>query len=317
MFGPVIDTVVALVFVYLVLSLLCSAIQEWIAQLLGLRSTNLHERLADLITDAGALQVLDHGVMNGLGGNGSLADWLTAKLGWPDGKRPSHLPTDRFVSAFMATIGQAADDGQKLQAAIQAIPDPRLRQAATALLNDAKGDVDAFRTRLAAWFDEAMATASAIYRRKVQWWLLAIGLVVTVALNVDTLRVARVIFGNETLRAALVADAVQVAGSTADRALPTVSQEEIAGILKTLPIGWTCPVPAAPPAGVPAPVSSASPDAVEPCLNVSLPWSLFGWLITAVALSFGAPFWFDILGLAVNLRGDGSRKPQQATPPAA
>lgn len=60
MFGPVIDTVVALVFVYLVLSLLCSTIQEWIAQLLGLRSTNLHERLAELITEAGALQVLDH-----------------------------------------------------------------------------------------------------------------------------------------------------------------------------------------------------------------------------------------------------------------
>lgn len=119
--------------------------------------------------------------MNGLGGNGSIADCLASKLGWPDGKRPSHLPTDRFVSAFMATIGQAADDGHKLQTAIQAVPDPELRQAATALLNDAKGDVDAFRTRLGAWSDEAMATASAIYRRKVQWWLLAIGLVVTVA----------------------------------------------------------------------------------------------------------------------------------------
>lgn len=315
MFGPVIDTVVALVFVYLVLSLLCSAIQEWIAQLLGLRSTNLHERLAELITDAGALQVLDHGVMNGLGSNGSLADWLAAKLGWTDGKRPSHLPTDRFVSAFMATIGQAADNGQKLQSALQAIPDPKLKQAAMALLNDAKGDVDAFRTRLAAWFDEAMATASAIYRRKVQWWLLAIGLVVTVALNVDTLRVARVIFGNETLRAALVADAVQVAGSTADGALPAVSQQEIADILKTLPIGWTCPAPVAPSTG--ALVVASSDGAVEPCWNVSLPWSLLGWLITAVALSFGAPFWFDILGLAVNLRGDGSRKQQPATPPAA
>lgn len=316
MFGPVIDTAVALIFVYLILSLLCSAVQEWIAQLLGLRSTNLHERLADLISDSAALQVLDHGVMNGLGGNGSVADWLAARLGRPDIKRPSHLPTDRFVSAFMATVGQAADDGQKLQAAIQAIPDPKLNQAATALLNDAKGDVDAFRARVAAWFDESMATASAIYRRKVQWWLLGIGLVITVALNVDTLRVARVIFGNETLRAALVADAVQVAGAAPQPGgLPTVSQQEMTGILRTLPIGWTCPAAAAPATG--APVSAASDGAVEPCWNVSLPWTLFGWLITAVALSFGAPFWFDILGLAVNLRGDGSRKPQGATAPDA
>lgn len=310
MFGPVIDTAVALIFVYLILSLLCSAVQEWIAQLLGLRSSNLRERLADLLGDAQALQVLGHGVMNGLGSNGSLADWLAARLGRPDLRRPSHLPTDRFVSAFMATVGQAADDGQKLQAAIRAIPDPRLNQAATALLNDAKGEVDAFRARLAAWFDESMATASAIYRRKVQWWLLGIGLLVTVALNVDTLRVARVIFGNETLRAALVADAVDVAATAQPAAggQPAISAQEMTDLLKTLPIGWTCPAPAS------GNVSSASADAVELCANFS-PWTLLGWMITAVALSFGAPFWFDILGLAVNLRGDGSRKQQRA--PAA
>lgn len=123
------------------------------------------------------------------------------------------------------------------------------------------------------------------------------------------------IFGNETLRVALVADAVQVTGSTADGALPAVSQQEIAGILKTLPIGWTCPASGASSTG--APVVASSDGAVAPCWDVSLPWSLLGWLITAVALSFGAPFWFDILGLAVNLRGDGSRKQQPAIPPDA
>jgi hypothetical protein len=33
----------------------------------------------------------------------------------------------------------------------------------------------------------------------------------------------------------------------------------------------------------------------------------FGWLVTIVALTFGAPFWFDLLGKVVTLRSSGKR----------
>lgn len=32
---------------------------------------------------------------------------------------------------------------------------------------------------------------------------------------------------------------------------------------------------------------------------------IIGWLITALAISQGAPFWFDILNKAINLRSTG------------
>lgn len=38
-------------------------------------------------------------------------------------------------------------------------------------------------------------------------------------------------------------------------------------------------------------------------------WSLVGWILTAAALSFGAPFWFDLLLKLVNIR-NVSRKPK-------
>ena len=36
--------------------------------------------------------------------------------------------------------------------------------------------------------------------------------------------------------------------------------------------------------------------------------SILGWLITALAISLGAPFWFDLLTKLVNIRGTGQTK---------
>jgi hypothetical protein len=35
---------------------------------------------------------------------------------------------------------------------------------------------------------------------------------------------------------------------------------------------------------------------------------LFGWLLTAIAISMGAPFWFDMLGKIISVRS--TLKPQ-------
>ena len=48
--------------------------------------------------------------------------------------------------------------------------------------------------------------------------------------------------------------------------------------------------------------------------------SLLGWLITAMAGSLGAPFWFDVLATVMNIRSAvrpaDPAKPGAATPPA-
>jgi hypothetical protein len=38
---------------------------------------------------------------------------------------------------------------------------------------------------------------------------------------------------------------------------------------------------------------------------------ILGWLLTAGALSLGAPFWFDVLSKFINIRGSGD-KPDRA-----
>jgi hypothetical protein len=44
---------------------------------------------------------------------------------------------------------------------------------------------------------------------------------------------------------------------------------------------------------------------------------LLGWLITAVAALFGAPFWFDALQSIIRLKGAGPSPDEKATNRAA
>lgn len=44
------------------------------------------------------------------------------------------------------------------------------------------------------------------------------------------------------------------------------------------------------------------------------PASIFGWLLTAIAISFGAPFWFDLLNRLMNIRS--SVRPGEKAPEA-
>ena len=44
-------------------------------------------------------------------------------------------------------------------------------------------------------------------------------------------------------------------------------------------------------------------------------WStrVLGWLVTAVAISLGAPFWFDLLKRVINLKNEMARRPRKET----
>ena len=55
------------------------------------------------------------------------------------------------------------------------------------LIDDARGDVDEFRTRLEAWFDDTMARVSGWYKRQTQLILAGLAVLMTVTLNANAL----------------------------------------------------------------------------------------------------------------------------------
>ena len=60
MSSPIVDVAVGLIFIYVVLSLLASSVQEWIASVFGLRSRNLYQGIRRLVGGHYATEVYNH-----------------------------------------------------------------------------------------------------------------------------------------------------------------------------------------------------------------------------------------------------------------
>ena len=124
--------------------------------------------------------------------------------------------------------------------------------------------------------------------KRLQSLMLALAAVVTIALNVDTLNVMDRLLSDPANRKTLVARAQALA---AQGAIESSYQEVRARLGRLeLPIGWT---------------------ASDSLFRNDFGWSrrvqafagrVMGWLITALAVSLGAPFWFDRLNKVMVVR---------------
>jgi hypothetical protein len=172
-----------------------------------------------------------------------------------------------------------------------------------ALAMDAKGDAEKFQTNLENWYNDAMDRVSGWYKKYTTSMLLIIGLLLAICFNVDSVRLGRVLWFDRDARQGMLnaasdymqkqqADATDQSGASetqnrlTDRMRASVHAFDDVTAKELLPIGWRYPVSqywgslkSQPTANALATVSRA----------------LAGWLITAFALSLGAPFWFDTL----------------------
>lgn len=286
------DVALGLIFVYLVLALVCSALNETISSVFSWRATFLREGVANLLDpeDHGNGQELTkklyaHPILNALIRPVSRNEKL---------RYPAYLPARVFASALLDFDGTGAK--RSVEEAINAVPSAQARKALMTLWIDANGDAVAFRRAVESWFDDAMERVSGWYRRRVHlvMWVLAIA--VTVVLNVDTVRIADHLWKDKTVRAVVVARTENPPPS-ATQAPPVTAVATSVDKLKELelPIGWSA--------------ETRPSDGWDWFLTV---WrKAIGLLLTAAALTLGAPFWFDLLGKVARVRSAGVR-PEKA-----
>jgi hypothetical protein len=337
------DVVIGLFFIYLLLSLVCSAINEILAGLFQLRADTLEKGIENLLQDpALAAAVLNHPLIAGISTNprkGSQkrtrpaagqqqnAPAAVRQTQSAGAKRPSYIPSQLFAQALFdvlvrATPAQAAAAApvsldQIRAAALALTADSETAPAGIALLDliaGAQNDLDAARKTVAAWFDAAMDRLSGAYKRQVQLYLLAIAAFVTVVIGADSYRIAQTLYNDPVARAAIVAQATQAINSNGQLILPGTG-----GITQVIPLTTTNAI-------------SATTNLLPVLQELNTDNQLFGYadltsskgstdwilrllgklpgiLITIVALSLGAPFWFDMLQKLVNLRAAGNPPP--------
>lgn len=292
------DVAIGMAFVYLAMSLICSGINEWIAQLRDSRARYLQAWLAEVLKGTNWKTEPLEETFKG-------HPLITALA--PKDKRPSYILPHTFLLALLdavapvneATAQRSLDE---IRRGVIALSDSDFRRTLLALIDSAGDNLEKVRQNIEDWFSDAMERLSGEYKRRSRSVILLLALVVTVGLNVSSFRLFSTLYRDSAVRAAVVATAERAAQQTDTSgqapALPDVQriQDELQAL--NLPIGWTDP------ALIPAPTDVAG-------------WALLvlGWLITAMAVSQGAPFWFDTLNKLVNVRTTGARPPTTPNAP--
>jgi hypothetical protein len=353
MFGSVVlDVAIGMGFVYLLLSLIASVVQEMLSAFMQLRAANLERGLRSLFSGDSLKAemdlvdcIYDHGLVRGLYSNPQM-DSDTSPSGFrrvmnavrlgarrligisPDKPLtveadplllPAYIPSRTFALALIDVLNAHKKEGAEAMASItNALSEHcwlfRGNKAGQALLTlaiDAKGDIVAFQQNLEQWYSDAMDRVSGWYKRYTQRALIVVGLVLAVAFNVDSLRVARTFWLDRDARQAMVNAAESYTKDHPTAATPDESgklEAQLQSNVKAfsevtnntlMPMGWKHPW-----RYYESYFRAAPKDAAFSAMRL-----LAGWLMTALAISLGAPFWFDTLNRFMVVRS--TVKPQE------
>ena len=274
MFGStVLEVAIGLTFCFGTVALIVTTIQEALSSLFRLRANTLLAGVKSMLNDPhfnSLAQAVYTHPLVNPHGEGAAVSERELK------SKPSYIEPAHFAIALIDSVQMLPGDYTSLKSAIEAIPDPQVRRAMLALYDRAQ-DLQQFQKMVAGWFDSAMERVSGAYKRKQLLISLLISLLLAIILNIDSIHLFKTLWQAPTL-------AAHIQGA------PGVLDQATIQTLWALPIGWTTDFP--------------------PELNAAFALQLAGWLITAGTTMFGAPFWFDILQRAVQMRGTGG-KPEE------
>jgi len=346
--SDILDLAIGMILMFLSVSLICSALNEFIESLVRNRARDLERGITELLGGPGAkglvAQIYNHPIVSGLF-PGTYNPASARNL-------PSYIPSAAFAAALMDVLQPAASAslsgasatapgkgggtfalaggiGSTVQfrQSVSALPESPIRTALLTLIDAAGDDAVTARRNIEAWYDSAMDRVSGWYRRRTQFILVGIGFFTALALNADSIGVARALSTNRAARDLVVARASRMAneapssqpgsqpasgGARADLLSSLDSLQKTAG----LPIGWRYPptndtVHADPNV---AREYSMDPQHFPQSLSETVS-KLVGFVFTALAVSLGAPFWFDLLNKFMVVRS--TIKPQEKSEDAA
>lgn len=176
------------------------------------------------------------------------------------------------------------------------------------------------------WFNNSMDRVSGAYKRNIQGWLFMIGAAIALAANADTIDMWRRLSEDDKLREGMAARAIasmasldsavhpRTAAATGNPAAvdsARVAYTEARARLDSLELklGWTRHE-AMRIGLMPIDTTFKGNKPAWALVNPSFWGKLLGLLLTAIALTLGAPFWFDVLNKVISIRSAG-RSPME------
>jgi hypothetical protein len=276
----VLEVAIGLVLLYYVLSLVVSYITSEIAKWMQMRAKDLELVLREQIQDPAAfVKFMNHPLIKN----------LQPKRAEFSGKvwdaKVDKIPPATFSMTLFDIMAPDAADGNKLEQiknTIKGLPDGELKTTLNSLIDATVNDIQTARENVERWYDDMMQNVSRLYTQHARHIAIICALVVTLAVDGDSINVATQLWNQPTLRAAAAAKAEEYLQQAPED--PTKALEELA---MPIPILWTTPLPQ---------------DAQGWLVKI------LGLVITWVAVSQGSSFWYDVLKRAKSAGSTVSEK---------
>ncbi len=245
---------------------------------------------------------------------------------------------DALVKLSFKEDGSSNETIKRIRAGVTAlsVTHPQLKQALSAILNSMpqtlyqkENELELVRYNIEDWFNSAMDRLTGWYKRRCLLTTLVAGIFLAAIINVDSINLTNRLWREPDLRVAIinkVEDILTQEGTTTDDVSQlAVLQQQFAEV--SLPVGWIGSAVALQggEAANPASVCGLAPQEENqiygipvlgncyavinaPAVTDPTGWliKLAGILISGVAASPGASFWFDLLKKIVHIRLTGS-----------
>ncbi|MFN5443650.1 MAG: hypothetical protein ACK48V_05425, partial [Crocinitomicaceae bacterium] len=212
------------------------------------------------------------------------------------------------------------------------------------MLDNSNNDIEIFKSKLENWFDETMHRASGWYKKQSQLITLLIGFSIAVVFNVNTIKLVQQLSRDKEAAKKMTELSVQYVDSHKDSTghlsekheaiansfflrADSLIKSDFKSANQIIGIGWDysdslkkfcnkkiknhekCIQPCVL-KKVPIKTNSQKVEFIFSNFNFR---TIVGYIITAIAISFGAPFWFDLLSKFVSIRGAGAKPTTKKT----
>ncbi len=333
----ILEVMIGLTFVYLILSLACSAIKEVIARLFDLRARDLEKRIKKLLEDDDLKENLyNHKLVKAITRVTYFDKALSVLPGVKrkEGK-PSHIDSKIFAEAISDILikeSKVIGDKETLKSykekafeGLQKVIKGKSASTLETIIYSVKGEtkkiedvITDVHKKLEVWFDNSMERLSVWYKQKTRLIIFFIALLFSVAFNIDSIMIAQSLHQDKALRQKIVevaqkaiedqqnkkklksANAVQGSDGKQqpknsqdkdpiEQAIAEAKKLEVKLTKLGLPFGWNYD-------------ASQKEDLRGKPTGIGWLFKIIGILITSIAVSMGASFWFDALNKLVSLR---------------
>ena len=324
--STIISIAITLTFIYLVLSIVTSEIQEIIATVLNLRAKNLKQSIINLL---GEKQDKNNLIIT----NKLYEKYFTIPLNpSPDqttkSTEPSYISSKKFTYGLIETVRKElgyndqvlnhenkSDRDARLEQVINDINKSNLPeklrtdlsflvQIAKRKFTNTEKELQYLEEEIQDWFNDSMEYASEIYKKEAKVISFALGIIIVLTFNIDTINIIDRLSKSEVLASTFNSAAMEVIKSNSDISSCSEVDQEVniqtcitdiqdqlniaLDDIDNLPIGWN--------------LSAPFKEQFRPFNIPNVVNAIIGWLVSAIAISMGAPFWFTVLRNLTNLK---------------